>query len=147
MPHEPAVRRAIVRAESKLPGKLTTDGKNNPRWKAIFDIGTFVETEPEAVWEFVLRWGKNAHVDVRVAVGCCVLEHLLEYHFDLIFPRVRRAALESPRFAHTFNTCWIFGQTALPKNLVRFERLKRQLNNRERKRAQERKRATASRAG
>jgi hypothetical protein len=73
------------------------------------------------------EWGQ---ADVRSAIACCLLEHLLEHHFDALFPRVRRAALASPRFADTFSSCWAFGQTNLPKNIVRFERLMRQLFNR-----------------
>ena len=133
MRSQTAVQRAIARAESLLPGTPAPDGKRDPRWQAIIRVGDFIESHPEAVWRFALRWGKHAQADVRAAVACCLLEHLLEHHFDALFPRVRRAALASRRFADTFSSCWAFGQTALPKNAKRFERLKRQLLNRRRR--------------
>jgi hypothetical protein len=62
-----------------------------------------------------------------MAISTCLLEHLLEYHFDLLFPRVRRAALESVRFADTFASCGRFGQSDHPKNAARIHRLKSDL--------------------
>ncbi len=109
-------------------------------------VGEFIETQPEAVWQFTQRWGKHAQADLRMAIACCLLEHLLQYHFDALFPRVRRAALESPRFADTFSSCWAFGQTELPKNAARFERLKCQLRKRRLRRNRDRRRAAARRA-
>jgi hypothetical protein len=61
-----------------------------------------------------------------------VLEHLLEHHFELLYPRERRAALESRRFADTFLSCWSFGQSEAPKNAARMKRLERQLRRRRR---------------
>ena len=127
MSPEAAVRRAIARAERVLPGTPAPDGKRDPRWQAIIRVGEFVESQPEAVWQFAHRWGKHAQADLRAAVSTCLLEHLLEHHFELLFPRVRRAALESPRFADTFDTCWTLGQAAAPKNAARVKRLKDQL--------------------
>jgi hypothetical protein len=130
VPTEAAVRRAIARAERVLPGARAPDGARDPRWQAIIRVGEFVETQPEAVWQFAFRWGRHAQADLRAAVATCLLEHLLEHHFESLFPRVRRAALESRRFADTFSTCWLFGQSAAPANAVRMERLKRQLRAR-----------------
>jgi hypothetical protein len=53
--------------------------------------------------------------------------NLLELHFELLFPRVRRAAMESPRFADTFGSCWWFGQAKSRKNAARIKRLESQL--------------------
>ena len=142
---EAAVQRAIALAESKLPGTPAPDGRRDSRWQAIIRVGEFIEAQPEAVWEFALRWGKHAQADLRMAVATCLLEHLLEHHFDLLFPRVRRAALASPRFAQTFSSCWATGQTELPKNAARFERLQRQVRNRELRRTRDRRRAAARR--
>ena len=87
-----------------------------------------IKTQPEAVWEFTHRWGKHSQADLRVAVATCLLEHLLEHHFELLFPRVRRAAVESPRFANTFEMCWQLGQAKRSENAARFDRLKRALS-------------------
>jgi hypothetical protein len=62
-----------------------------------------------------------------MAVSCCLLEHLLEHHFELLFPRVRRAALKSPRFADTFSSCYWFGQAKTSRNAARMKRLQSQL--------------------
>ena len=57
-----------------------------------------------------------------------MLEHLLEHHFELIFPRVGKDALSSVRFAKTFEMCWSFGQALLPANARRMARLRRRLH-------------------
>src|SRR5687767_7228998 len=110
MSPQAAVRRAIARAESILPGKPAPEGKRDPRWQAIIRVGRFIESDPEPVWQFAHRWGKHAQADLRHAIATCLLEHLLEHHFELLFPRVRKAVLKSPRFADTFSSCWLFGQ-------------------------------------
>src|SRR3954451_5372607 len=123
MSPEVAVQRAIARAEHILPGTPAPEGKRDPRWQAIIRVGEFVETQPEAVWEFARRWGTHEQADLRMAVATCLLEHLLEHHFELLFPRVRRAAMESPRFADTLNSCWPFGQAEVPENARRVKQL------------------------
>ena len=127
MSPEVAVQRAIARAERILPGKPAPDGERDSRWQAIISIGDYIETQPEAVWRFAHRWGKHAQADLRRAIATCLLEHLLEHHFELLFPRVRRAAMESPRFADTFDCCWSFGEAKAAKNAARVERLQGQL--------------------
>jgi hypothetical protein len=127
MSPESAVQRAIARAERILPGSPAPEGKRDPRWQAIIRVGEFVETQPEAVWQFTHRWGKHAQRDLRSAVATCLLEHLLERHFELVFPRVRQASLESVRFADTFSSCWSFGRSKKPNNTARIKRLQSQL--------------------
>lgn len=119
------VTEAIQKADSILPGLAAPDGEDDPRWQAIISIGEFVETQPDAVWGFVARWGKHPNEDLRSAVATCLLEHLLEHHFGLIFPRVERMVLASRRFAWTFCMCSQFGQATLPANARRFARLQR----------------------
>src|SRR5439155_19473026 len=127
MSPEVAVQRAIARAERILPGTPTPEGKRDPRWQAIIRVGEFIETQPEPVWQFAHRWGTHAQADLRMAVATCLLEHLLEHHFELLFPRVRRAALDSPRFAETLGWCWPLGRAKEPKNVGRIKRLQAQL--------------------
>ena len=127
MSPEAAVQRAIARAERVLPGRPAPEGKRDPRWQAIIRVGEFIETQPEPVWQFAHRWGKHAQADLRIAVATCLLEHLLEHHFELLFPRVRRAATESRRFADTVGSCWWFGQAKARKNAARVKRLQGQL--------------------
>lgn len=124
----PKVARAIRKAEAVLPSAPAAEGKRDVRRQVIITVGEFVESEPEAVWEFAARWGKNADKDLRAAVATCLLEHLPEHHFDLIFPRVRRLARESRRFAETFAICSDFGQVTTEVNAKKVARLRRERN-------------------
>jgi len=114
-----AVQRAIARAERILPGTPAPEGKRDTRWQAIIHADAFIKAQPDRGWKFAHRWGKHAQGDLRAAVANCLLEHLMEHHFDLLFPRIRRAALESPRFADTFGRCWWLGQAKSPRTPAR----------------------------
>ena len=52
-----------------------------------------------------------------------VLEHLLEYHFELLFERMSALAQSSPCFALSFLRCWKLGQAERPENAARFDAL------------------------
>ena len=121
------VNEAIKSAEAILPGTAAPEGREDPRWQAIIAVGNFVGDEPERVWSFVERWGQHPDEDLRAAIATCLLEHLLEYHFDLIFPRVERIARSKPSFAHTVRMCWRFGEAKRPKNVARLNQLVREL--------------------
>lgn len=99
----------------------------DPRWQAIIAVGEFIESEPEAVWEFTRRWGCHSQEDLRDAIATCLLEHLLEYHFAAYFPQVGQLALADPLFADTFRRCWQFGQALEPGNAERFAALAERL--------------------
>ncbi|HWE96868.1 MAG TPA: hypothetical protein VG269_23105 [Tepidisphaeraceae bacterium] len=123
------VRRVILRANRVLPGKPAPDGRRDPRWQAIIHVGEFIESQPDAVWEFTLRWGKHPQADLRSAIATCLLEHLLEHHYQLIFPRVAAAAKSSRRFADTLSGIIYFGQAKETKNRTAIERLHRASNS------------------
>lgn len=127
MPQGSSISQAIAKAEALLPGHPAPDGEQDPRWQAIIQIGQFIETNPEEVWEFTRRWGKHAQADLRAAIATCLLEHLLERRFDLIFPRIRNEANSSVRFASTLLLCWSFGQAERPVNARRMAQLKGEL--------------------
>ena len=118
---------AIRDAEEILPGEPVPDEGNDPRWQAIIRVAEFAETDPEELWGFARRWGSSPDEDLRQAVASCLLEHLLEFHFTELFPRVAAAAREDPLFADTFLGCWDFGQTTEPQNLAQFQALKAEL--------------------
>ena len=120
-----SVASAIRTAEKLLPGVPAADGDEDPRWQSIIAVGEFVEDEPEAVWRFVERWGVHSDEDLRSAIATCLLEHLLEHHFELVFPRVEALAKRSPEFADTFAMCAQFGQSEAPANAAKFAQLKR----------------------
>jgi hypothetical protein len=121
------VREAIKAAEQLLPGQAAPDGQVDPRWQAVIAIGEFVKQDPEAIWPFVLRWGSHSDEDLRNAIATCLLEHLLEYHFDLIFPRVEAAARNDAFFADTTKKCCKFGQAKHPESAKRFEKLRAEI--------------------
>jgi hypothetical protein len=58
-----------------------------------------------------------------MAVATCLLEHLLEHHFESVFPRAQQLARRNVRFADTFTPCWKYGQAKLPRNEKRFDAL------------------------
>jgi len=124
------VERAIARAEAVLPGRPAAEGEVDGRWQAIIRVGEFIESEPEAVWAFVVRWGKHAQADLRMAVATCLLEHLLDAHFEMMLPRVRKTAMESVRFAEMLEACWPFGRAETLRNWQRVERVKREARRR-----------------
>ena len=119
------VNQAIRRAERLLPGKPRPDGKRDPRWQAIILVGDFIESDPLPVWEFAAKWGRHPSKDLRMAIATCLLEHLLEYHFDLIFPRIQEAVRQSKRFRATLGICAKCGQAEKARNSRRLDSLTR----------------------
>lgn len=110
-------------AEAILPGVPSPEGTEDPRWQAVIDIADHIESCPEEIWPFVARWGCHPQEDLRYAISTCLLEHLLEQHFDLIFPRVEQLAMKDRYFADTFLRCWKLGQSELTENSRRFDKL------------------------
>jgi hypothetical protein len=75
------------------------------------------------VWPFIVRWGASSDEDLRNAVATCLLEHLLEYHFDAFIPRVEQAAHSNAFFANTVHRCAKFGQSEEAGRSARLKRL------------------------
>jgi hypothetical protein len=118
------VMKAIEDAERVLPGRAKDDPAKDLRWPAIIKVGGFIETDPLPVCVFALKWARRPGADLQGAISCCLLEHLLEHHFDLVFPLMRKAARENRRVAEHFTDWrWPFGQATLPKNVARLRRL------------------------
>ena len=105
------VQEAIAAAERILPGRAAPEGETDPRWQAIIAVAEFIETDPELVWQFALRWGSVADSDLQTAIGTCVLEHLLQHHFDGYISRIEEAVLVDANFAGAAAMCWKFGQS------------------------------------
>lgn len=118
---------AIKEANKLLPGVPAPEGAQDPRWQAIIKVSEFIESHPDRVWEFTLRWGSHECDDLRSAVATTLLEHFLEHHFDMIFPRVMKATRKSKYFADTFSSCWKYGQSESPINSKRIDGLKAKL--------------------
>jgi hypothetical protein len=114
---------AIAAAESILPGAAAPDGEIDPRWQAIIAVGEFIDSEPEAVWSFICRWGTSSSGDLRMAIATCLLEHLLEHHFDRFIERVEQGAATDKLFADTVSNCWRLGQSEDTVRGARLDRL------------------------
>ena len=125
-----SLRLLIDQANAILPGVAAPEGAHDPRWRAINLIGDHIRTAPEEIWNFVAFWGVHPDEDLHAAIGCCLLEHLLEYHFDLIFPRVQELVAKNPQFAKTFSFCSKFGQSTLPENASKLDALNAWLTSR-----------------
>jgi hypothetical protein len=117
------VEQAIIDAESVLPGHQTAEDETDPRWQAVIAVARFIESEPEAVWLFTKRWGSFPDDDLRMAIATCILEHLLEHHFDAFIDRVEEAAHANSLFADTVTNCWAFGLSREPSRAARFHQL------------------------
>lgn len=115
------VHRAIADAERVLPGHASTGGEC-PRWQAIIAVGMFIETDPLPVCDFAMKWAWRRGADLQRAISCCLIEHLLEHHFDLVLPRMRAAALEHGRVAEHFygmsQSPFLFGWVACSRPLA-----------------------------
>jgi len=108
------VQETLAVAEQLFPGRPAPDGTEDARWQAIIQVAMFAEREPEVIWPFVLKWGSHEEEDVRAAIATCLLEDLLQYHFDVLFPLVASAAKSNEFFAKTTAMCWKFGEAAEP---------------------------------
>src|SRR5262245_28422676 len=97
-----SVYAAISQAESLLPG-VPAGESPDPRWQAIIRVAEFLETHPEEVWAFTARWGTHDQEDLRGAIACCILEHLLDFDFATFFPRVQTLARANGNSAETLD--------------------------------------------
>ncbi|MBK7641995.1 MAG: hypothetical protein IPJ19_02930 [Planctomycetes bacterium] len=118
------IDRAIRVAESLLPGSGPILLESDPRWQALMAIRPFVQEEPEAVWDFLRRYGCYADPTLRHALASCLLQELLALHFGTHFQGVVRLVRESKAFADTFARCAKYGQSEQPGNAEAFDDLR-----------------------
>jgi hypothetical protein len=98
-----------------LARSLIGDSDNDCRWQALIVVGEYIRSDPEAVWAVICEYGASDDDDMRDGVATVLLEHLLEYHFDAYFPRLKeRIEAGSHLLADTLSSCWAFGQ-AVPR--------------------------------
>jgi hypothetical protein len=72
-----------------LAKSLVPDSDNNCRWQSLIVISELVEVQPELVWDVVSKFGNSNDEDMRMAIACVLLEHLIDYDFDTYFTKVR----------------------------------------------------------
>ena len=111
--------------------RMLASSSSDTRWQGAILVGEFCESHPELVWPVVARWGCSRRADTRMAVACCILEHLLEYHFCPYFDRVATAVRAGDTLlGDTLSSCWLFGQSATPLHKRRFHAFTRKLRTR-----------------
>jgi hypothetical protein len=103
--------------------KLLKDRQDKHDGQAIITVAEFIATDPEPVWLFALQWGGSQDKDLRAAIGTCVLEHLLEHHFDRYVSKIEEAVLSDAHFAAAAALCFKSGQSE--SSAVRFARFDR----------------------
>jgi len=121
------VDEAIAQANAILPHAAAPEGDLDLRWQAIIGVGEFIESDPAPVWDFVRRWARDADQDLQAALATCLLEHLLEHHFDRMFTIVQQAARADRSIARLVVRCWAVGVLEAQHAAV-FEALKRECN-------------------
>jgi DNA-binding XRE family transcriptional regulator len=85
---------------------------DKPRWQAAILLGDYCKSDPEIVWKLCVKWGSVRNADTRMAIATCVLEHLLEHHFDPYFSKtVRLVKQGNKQLGSTLRSCWQFNQT------------------------------------
>jgi hypothetical protein len=123
------VGEAIIAAEKILPGQAAPESEVDPRWQAIIEIESYVQDEPEAVWEFALKWGRYEDEDLQAAIATLLVEDLMQHHFDLIFPRIVTEAKSNASFARVTKMCWKMAEAKEPSRAKRFDDLIAELNH------------------
>ena len=96
-----------------LAKPLIRDSDSNCRWQAAIVVGESIATDPGAVWQVVLECGEPKDADMRSAIACVLLEHLLESDFDRYFSLLREEVTGGQRWLlNVLNMCWLFGEAA-----------------------------------
>ena len=94
------------------------------RWAAAEAAGELIAERPWDAWGVVLRHGISSDEDTRTAVATCVLEHLLESHFETFFPLLEAEIRGGQKLlADTFTRGWKFGEAEMPINSERWDKL------------------------
>lgn len=92
--------------------------------KAAYDLGKLCEHHSDLLWLVAVKWGSHEDPDIRGLISACILEHILEYHFDTYFPKcadlIRAGNIN---FGDTFSKCYTFGQAERPASAREFEAL------------------------
>jgi hypothetical protein len=95
---------------SQLLGVLKPLIEDPPcRWHALQVVSLGLDNEPAVVWDVIEEYGASTDHEMRMAIGCVLLEHLLSQYFEEYFPRVRERVLlgNASRFRDTLRVCWI----------------------------------------
>ena len=98
----------------------------NTRWQAVIALAEHGHCEhaPDVIWPLVVKWGSSENEDVRTAIATCVLEHILECHFDEYFEKTAVLVRSGNKeFGDTLSRCWKFDNANIPENNERWDDL------------------------
>ncbi len=114
----------------KMADRLIPDRNNNLRWRALVLAGWYIDEFPSKVWPFVVKYGAVPNKDIRMGVACCLLEHVLQYHYDTYLPETEKLLFTDKNHIYTLRSCLCFGEEELRQE---FEHNKTDLIERARK--------------
>lgn len=97
----------------KIADLLVPDRNNNIRWRTLGLVENFIRDYPSKVWPFVVKYGGVSNKDIRAGVGCCLLEHMLQYHYSKYLPETEKLLYLNKNYIDTFKYCWYFGNEEL----------------------------------
>jgi len=80
---------------------LIPDQNNKIRWRTLSMISCYIKPFPSKLWPFIVNYGTARSKDLRLGVACCLLEHLLEHHFESYFSRIEKLLYKDSRFIYT----------------------------------------------
>ena len=94
------------------------------RWAAAAAATEYVYAEPDKIWPLVVRFGSSDELDVRQAIASCVLEHILEHHFETFFPRLEGEIRGgNGNLRDTLKLSWKLGHSESAANSARWDAL------------------------
>ena len=94
-----------------IAGRLIFDPCPSVWARALGHIGHFCVDAPGRAWPAVEALWATRSPTRRVCAACFILEHLLQYHFDDYFPRVKaRVEAGDWKMREMLETCYRFGQ-------------------------------------
>ena len=100
-----------------LARQMIGGSDGNCRWQAAIVVGESIAADPDAVWRVVWEHGDSKDEDMRRAIACVLLEHLLESDFDKYFSLLRREVAKGRLgFLETLSMCLFPGEAAEDRN-------------------------------
>jgi len=93
-------------------------------WEAAIGLEELIDSHPLEVWSIAKEYGSIKTRERQEAVATCILEHLLEKKFELIFPLLTKEVTTGNKtLGLTFLMCWKFGQSKSSSNSKKWDRL------------------------
>jgi len=104
-----------------LAEPLIEDSDSACRWQACIVVSEAIPSSPDAVWSAILAHSSAADDDLMSALGCVLLEELLQHDFDTYFPRLKRAVWNGLyNLQIILDMCWLDLSSRQQSQLGRF---------------------------